>query len=511
MLPSFYKTSLAIALNAGSADTEVFVNHATTITGETIDWANFSPFTRGTIVVNPRAVRGEDQLPEIISFTGFNSTLKKFTGCSRGRSAITDSQDTDLIVYHPANAEVIITWSGYNIQDILNYVEALIDAATVGTNTNVTATAGETIVDRNLTYLKNDGKWWKTDADDSTTVENVQLGIAMGAGATNGAITNGVTRKGIVTGLSGLVAGTTYYVSNTAGGISSTAGTYSRIIGVALNTTTLYFDPDYASYLNTSTAQKGTFSYAADAGSNDTYVITLSPIPLSYTTGMVIRFKANTANTGAATLNVNSLGAKSIVKDNTRTLTTGDILAGQIVQVVYDGTNFQLMSQVASLPRIIYKTATEVSSTSTSETDLISTTIPGGMLGTNGAISFKMYGGLSFTEDLVLKFYYGSSSFSLGVTGANNSSASGIIEGYLFADSSTSAQKLSMIMDFCESGNEGTNGSTTVALTKTHNLGTASFAIDSTADQTFKMSAQWASSDGDQTINIYMAIIEFLG
>lgn len=245
MLPSFYKTSLAIALNAGSADTEVFVNHATTITGETIDWANFSPFTRGTIVVNPRAVRGEDQLPEIISFTGFNSTLKKFTGCSRGRSAITDSQDTDLIVYHPANAEVIITWSGYNIQDILNYVDGLIDAATVGTSTNVIATAGETIVSGNLVYLNTDGKWWNTDADTEATVSGVQLGIARGAGTANNAITNGVTLKGRVTGLSGLVAGTTYYASNTAGGISSSVGTYSRIIGVAFDATTLFFDPNY--------------------------------------------------------------------------------------------------------------------------------------------------------------------------------------------------------------------------------------------------------------------------
>ena len=94
--------------------------------------------------------------------------------------------------------------------------------------------------------------------------------------------------------------------------------------------------------------QIGAPIYKADSAANDTYVITLSPIPESYVTGMVFHFKATTANTGAATLNVNSLGAKTIKKRNDVDLETGDIEAGQIVTVVYDGTNFQMQSQVAS-------------------------------------------------------------------------------------------------------------------------------------------------------------------
>ena len=58
--------------------------------------------------------------------------------------------------------------------------------------------------------------------------------------------------------------------------------------------------------------QSGVFTYAADAGANDTYAITLVPALTAYTTGQIIRFKANTVNTGACTINVNSLGAKSI-------------------------------------------------------------------------------------------------------------------------------------------------------------------------------------------------------
>lgn len=97
-------------------------------------------------------------------------------------------------------------------------------------------------------------------------------------------------------------------------------------------------------FVNPSTVRARLYhDYAADAGANDTYTITVSPAPTAYTTGDVYVFKANTANTGAATLNVNSLGAKTIKKNSSSDLETGDITAGQIITVVYDGTNMQLV------------------------------------------------------------------------------------------------------------------------------------------------------------------------
>lgn len=93
--------------------------------------------------------------------------------------------------------------------------------------------------------------------------------------------------------------------------------------------------------------QTGSMTFAADAQASDTYVITLAPVPSAYTTGMVVSFSANTANTGAATLNVNSLGAKTIKKLGSEDLDTGDIKAGQMVEVQYDGTNFQLISKAS--------------------------------------------------------------------------------------------------------------------------------------------------------------------
>jgi hypothetical protein len=89
--------------------------------------------------------------------------------------------------------------------------------------------------------------------------------------------------------------------------------------------------------------------YATDSVGTDAYAITLTPAITAYATGQIFTFKAGTANTGAATLAVNGLTATAIVKKQNVALTTGDILANQIVQVVYDGTNFQMLS-TQSLP-----------------------------------------------------------------------------------------------------------------------------------------------------------------
>ena len=90
-----------------------------------------------------------------------------------------------------------------------------------------------------------------------------------------------------------------------------------------------------------------TYNFCADAGANDTYACTISPAITAYATGAHYFFKANTVNTGAATINLNSLGAKTIKKytgTGGADLADADIRAGAIVHVVYDGTNMQLQT-----------------------------------------------------------------------------------------------------------------------------------------------------------------------
>lgn len=82
-----------------------------------------------------------------------------------------------------------------------------------------------------------------------------------------------------------------------------------------------------------------TEKYGADSGSNDTYVITTKPVTRAYAIGQKFIFRANTANTGAATLNVDGLGAITIKKKSATDLANNDILAGQLVEVAYNAAD----------------------------------------------------------------------------------------------------------------------------------------------------------------------------
>lgn len=92
--------------------------------------------------------------------------------------------------------------------------------------------------------------------------------------------------------------------------------------------------------------QSGGFNYAADTGAANAAVITLVPAPAAYTAGFAVEVKFAATNTGATTINVNGLGAKAI-QSNGAALVAGQIVAGQIYSLIYDGTNFQLQTTAA--------------------------------------------------------------------------------------------------------------------------------------------------------------------
>jgi len=81
-------------------------------------------------------------------------------------------------------------------------------------------------------------------------------------------------------------------------------------------------------------------------GTADALTLTYSPAPTSYVSGMTFSFYAGAAsNTGAATLNINSLGALAITRrDGTTALSAADITANALCTVTYDGTAFRLHS-----------------------------------------------------------------------------------------------------------------------------------------------------------------------
>ena len=77
-------------------------------------------------------------------------------------------------------------------------------------------------------------------------------------------------------------------------------------------------------------------TYYVDSGAADAYVITPSPAISAYAEGQRFVFRATNANTGAATLNVNALGAFAIETVDDAALVAGMIVAGGYYEVVYD-------------------------------------------------------------------------------------------------------------------------------------------------------------------------------
>lgn len=79
----------------------------------------------------------------------------------------------------------------------------------------------------------------------------------------------------------------------------------------------------------------GTNTYTATSASG-------SPPVKTYTSRKSFYLLIGNTNTGASTINIDGAGAKNIYKfGSTIALSAGDLVANSIVEIVYDGTQFQ--------------------------------------------------------------------------------------------------------------------------------------------------------------------------
>lgn len=85
--------------------------------------------------------------------------------------------------------------------------------------------------------------------------------------------------------------------------------------------------------------------YGTTAGSANAYTLTLSPVLSAYTAGICVAVKIHAANTGTSTININGLGAKSILDSKGNTLPSGKLRLNGVYTLRYDGTNFILQGE----------------------------------------------------------------------------------------------------------------------------------------------------------------------
>lgn len=248
--------------------------------------------TAGRLLLKSR----DGSLKEWVSFTGVSGTT--VTGLTRGLSQTADPATSGTGLTWVAGTQVILVAMHDQLGDKQEgYVPK--QATTAALNARTSKTLGERFWD---TTQGTDVRW---------------TGAAYEAYGT-ASVTNATTTS----------AGKVELATSA----ESVAGTDNGSVGP------LSVQPS----LIAANVQSGTFVYAASTDVSDTYTVSLTPALTAYTTGMKVRVKFTTANTGACTLNINSLGAKNIkLIDGTDPL-DGDIAAGKSYGLSYDGTNFIL-------------------------------------------------------------------------------------------------------------------------------------------------------------------------
>jgi len=91
-------------------------------------------------------------------------------------------------------------------------------------------------------------------------------------------------------------------------------------------------------------AQNASMNYvASDTGSSNAYAIAPAPAVTCYVAGQVFHFKAANNSSGASTLAVSGMAAKAIQIAGSA-VSGASITTGGITSVIYDGTQFQLIS-----------------------------------------------------------------------------------------------------------------------------------------------------------------------
>jgi hypothetical protein len=151
----------------------------------------------------------------------------------------------------------------------------------------------------------------------------------------------------------------------------------------------------------------------------------------AYAAGQTFQFIASASNTGATTININSIGLKSITRDGTTALVAGDIVSGGAYQLIYDGTQFQLTNSSNA--------SVQVTSFSAGTTGLTPSTATTGAITLGGTLNVAN-GGTGLTTLATSRIPYGNG------TGALSSSSTFVFDGTnLGVGTATPAVKLDVV------------------------------------------------------------------
>jgi hypothetical protein len=144
-------------------------------------------------------------------------------------------------------------------------------------------------------------------------------------------------------------------------------------------------------------SSNGFVNYAADIGTANNYQVTIAPVASGYSPGMTVAFLPLNTNTGASTLVVGALGSISILDCDGHALSGGEIVAGRVVALVYNGTSFQIPYPVPKSILLNTTGNTTVSCSGASAISIIATMTAGAL----GLQLSNLVAGLPFTIQIL--------------------------------------------------------------------------------------------------------------
>lgn len=254
-------------------------------------------------------------------------------------------------------------------------------------------------------------------------------------------------------------------------------------------------------YVSQTGLQKDAENFAASTGSANSYAITLSPVPASLASGMPFRFLANFANVSASasTLNINSLGAKTLKKNYNVDLVAGDIVAGQMVSGAYDGAAMQVQSPVPVTPLAAIGIGTTNIVSSSAETTILTFTLPANKLGATGGLTFSVpfytNTGTGVSSSGTFRLYIGATAIAtVTKTTTDWSTPYGAISGTIFNNTASSQTGTLAVLDI---------------VNKLGGVATGTAAIDTTSNQTVKFTFQASANSSSVGINFYNPTFQY--
>lgn len=113
-----------------------------------------------------------------------------------------------------------------------------------------------------------------------------------------------------------------------------------QVVGISSNPTS------YNQAVNVDVIESNKLKFAEATGNGNNLIANLPIAPTSYIEGMSVYILTNNTNTGNMTININGLGIVPIYKNVSQEIEPNQVVVGQIIHLIYDGTAFQLMNDI---------------------------------------------------------------------------------------------------------------------------------------------------------------------